>query len=547
MTWSLFRTLSLRPARRATDLHMEAAIADWARRYFAQHVSVSFDQEKRLLAEEWATRHFFSYDQAHLVVALTCSGAVTADVLRESLDATLARHRSLRVVFHQNGSVAGRARESVLHSVRASGVSTPGLYHQRTAGVATVPVVDRKIAMASFEDPDDLRKVIPDSIKPFDLTSSPLLLATLFADGRVTRVLTVAADRLVADWHSMGLVSSEIDSAQARAELGHSSTFTRPTRRARAVLKRECADTIGYWWSQWSRAMPLSIDDFPDALPDPAVRGPWHLASVALPSALVAVLNDLATKLDGGLEFLILCGVLVALHHRTQRTVLSVWMEFRQSSASANMIGPFSTSPLITVDLAYVKSTADLAREVAKVIGDARRHQDVPLEVVWRAMNKSRIHRASSPGQISFRHVTFARRTNLAASMFTEARPLIETDRRMGLQIQSYEDDGKMGIVAAFDAARLPTERVSALLDDVTSILCLLAGGIEHNDTTGSQGPSSRDIALTSVLNGANRALCALCLRRHALDSGKADSMERVQKTKSQGSSQQNYSSAADQ
>jgi hypothetical protein len=215
------------------------------------------------------------------------------------------------------------------------------------------------------------------------------------------------------------------------------------------------------------------------------------------------------------------------LHHATQKCSISLWTEFRKADTSdvTSAIGPFSHSHVITVELAHVRSTSDLVREVSRAISASSEHKDVPLDLVWRAMNRSGVRTAFRASQVSFQHITFRASDHRATTFVTRVCPVLETDRRMALQFRSYDDSGELAIVATYDRSRLHREAVDTLLADIVDVLCDLFtttdGATQHAacETAAGVALDRRRPVVDSVLAG-HFDTCQLCAFRSERQSG---------------------------
>jgi hypothetical protein len=71
----------------------------WWNRHTLRGATPSFDQERRLLNEEWTRKRTGKYAQPHLVMAFSLSPSVQTMDIKRALDLVVSQSVSLRVAF----------------------------------------------------------------------------------------------------------------------------------------------------------------------------------------------------------------------------------------------------------------------------------------------------------------------------------------------------------------------------------------------------------------------------------------------------------------
>jgi hypothetical protein len=291
-----------RPSRRVTT--------EWASRQAAGGRYLSFDQERRLLTEEWARRHSYPYLQSHLVAAFALSRNVEISAVQRALDLIVSRHSALRAVFEPVTTLSAAERERLLGQAFHSSVSTSGLHNLTFLERASAKLTERRVAAICSSPLTGplLEVVLAEAVEPFALTAPPLARALILEDVTGHKLLVITADRLVVDWWSMALIRLELERSRWTQVAESSDDPGAAGWRLRRLLKRRSRASTLYWWDHWSKLnlVPLACDDFAFALPGTNVLAPsfgWQV--ISLSPQVVTRLREVAGAIGETLDLLL--------------------------------------------------------------------------------------------------------------------------------------------------------------------------------------------------------------------------------------------------
>jgi hypothetical protein len=454
-------------------------VTKWIERSLVREGTLSFDQERRLQTEEWAGRRNKLFDQPHLVIALTLAPDVEIESIRRILNDVVSRESALRTAFRPVASITRKQREDILRTVDQSGVLTSGLYYSDLMNEAVVPLSEHRVETRDASPFADAtyRVIRAEALRPFALDRPPLMRAMVLINLTGQRLLVIVADRLVMDWWSLRALHATIRRLTHGAPSQSSAPASQSDRPRRENLRGRCLASLRYWREQWRRLIPLTTHDFPFALPESLMWGSFECRNVLVPREVTERLHRHPAAATEGLAVLFLGAVISALHHTTQRSSVSIWTDFRIPWMAEERIASFSHSHMVTVDLTQVSSASDLIKTAAASLSQSHRHHDVPLDLVWRATNRSALRVVGQAAQISFQHLTFDGPCDGAMATGNSAWPLLETDQRFALQFRSYEEQGSWGIVATYDSVKLRRDSIDGLLSDISATLTEWSNG----------------------------------------------------------------------
>jgi len=456
---------------------------------------LAFDQERRLLSEEWARDQSVRNIQRHLSVAVTLREEISIQQIETALNHVVAGHKPLRSTFAAVPGASSLHRSRIVADSYHSGVSIGGLHHVKCQSEAAITVTE-----ATVHPTDSLIDAVHrESETPFDLGSAPMLRGAVLKN-ESDRLLILTADALVVDWASMSSLLLEL-----RAEVcGHErQPKSQPQRAHRPPSVLQYREALTHWKTEWKELglRLLDSEDFPYALPESFFGGPLRgTARLVLGQGLSEGLRRLTDRNGRGLTCTILTAYAIALQHATQRTTFSIWTDFRQPAGG---IGPYSHSHAVTLAPAEADCFDEVATSVQSSIEAVRRFQHIPLDLVWRSVEKCPVPKT---GQVSFQHVEL-RGDKTVGDIGSDAWPLSDTDPRMSLLLRSYDNGLNIGLCANYAAPRFRAESIRALLAAAHDVLAL---AVDQND-----GLASTSVPSMRSTSGAPER-CYLCSRARA-------------------------------
>ncbi|MCP4659472.1 MAG: amino acid adenylation domain-containing protein, partial [bacterium] len=302
-------------------------------------------------------------------------GALEVAALRSAFTAVVRRHETLRTTFR---SVDGEPRQVI-----APPFPLP------------VPVVDLRALPERRREAELGRLSAAEGLRPFDLTSGPLLRATLVRLGAERNALLLNVHHIVSDGWSTGILFRELVSlyeafTRGEAEAGlpkleiQYADFSVWQRQwlSGEVLERE----VGYWKEQLSGA-PHRLE-LPTDRPHPAVQSfRGRVRSTALSPDLAAALTALSRQQGATTFMTLLAGFQALLGRHTGQQDISVGTPIagRNHRELEALIGFFVNTLVLRTDLSSDEDTTEpsflkLLARVRRVALDAYAHQDVPFE-----------------------------------------------------------------------------------------------------------------------------------------------------------------------
>jgi amino acid adenylation domain-containing protein len=365
----------LETARRASVLGLEPPPLERSSPGPAAPAPLSFTQQRL-----WFLHQLDPEDAYHVPGALRLRGPVREDVLERTLAEIVRRHEALRTVFRTEG------RTPVQVVLPPSGFELP-----------VVEVPDEREAWRLLEQ---------EARRPFDLETGPLVRALLLRVPRVSRVsdeerlLAVVTHHIVSDAWSLGVLLRELGAIYSAFTSGEPSPlpelpvqypdYARWQRQwlSGEVLEREVAH-----WRRTLAGGSLEPLELPyDRQPSPATGNRGGRRSFGLSEELFGRLGELARR-DGWTSFMALLAGWQALLSRyggQEDVVVGSPIANRTRLELEGLIGFFTNTLALRLDLSGDPSFWELGRRVRAAALSAYAHQDVPFEKLVEELHPDR-------------------------------------------------------------------------------------------------------------------------------------------------------------
>ncbi|BCJ62207.1 hypothetical protein Jiend_56290 [Micromonospora endophytica] len=339
---------------------------------------LSFGQERI-----WFTEQLTPGTAAYVVyTTVRLRGALDVDLLRAALDATVARHDSLRMRFTENAD--GEPAVQVLPEVHTPVTVTTA------AGVA------------------EARELVATAVgTPFDLADPPLLRVLVVRIGAEDQLVNLAMHHIVSDGWSLDILLGEIAASYGALRDGG----TAPPAPATSYLDYaawqrdrldgpEAGAGLGYWRAVLAGVPPLEL---PTDRPRPAVQsyaGASH--RFTLDADLTDGLRRLSRAHRGTLYMTLLTGLQTVLFRYTGQRDFAIGTPVagRVTPELENLVGLFVNTLALRADLSPVGASADapaaepgfaaLLRRTRGTVVRALAHQQIPFERVVADLNVAR-------------------------------------------------------------------------------------------------------------------------------------------------------------
>ncbi len=315
---------------------------------------LSFTQQRL-----WFLHQLDPEDAYHVPGALRLRGPVREDVLERTLAEIVRRHEALRTVFRSTVQV----------------VLPPSSFE--------LPVVD-------LPDEREARRLLEqEAHRPFDLQAGPLVRAVLLRISDGERLLGVVTHHIVSDAWSLGILMRELGTIYTAFAAGEPSPlpelqvqypdYARWQRQwlAGEVLEREVAH-----WRRTLAGAPESLELPYDRQPSPATGNHGSRRPFELSADLFGRLGELARR-DGWTSFMALLAgwqALLARYSGQEDVVVGSPIANRTRLELEGLIGFFTNTLALRLDLSGDPSFWELGRRVRTAALDAYAHQDVPFE-----------------------------------------------------------------------------------------------------------------------------------------------------------------------
>jgi len=325
---------------------------------------LSFTQQRL-----WFLHQLDPEDAYHVPGALRLRGPVREDVLERTLSEIVRRHEALRTVFRNNLQVV----------LAPSGFELP---------VVDVP-----------DEREALRLLEREACRPFDLETGPLVRALLLRLPDEERLLAVVTHHIVSDAWSLGVLLRELGAIYTAFAAGEPSPlpelpvqypdYARWQRQwlAGEVLEREVAH-----WRRTLAGAPESLELPYDRQPSPATGNRGGRRPFELSADLFGRLGELARR-DGWTSFMALLAgwqALLARYSGQEDVVVGSPIANRTRLELEGLIGFFTNTLALRLDLSGDPSFWELGRRVRAAALDAYAHQDVPFEKLVEELHPDR-------------------------------------------------------------------------------------------------------------------------------------------------------------
>ncbi|MCP4659425.1 MAG: non-ribosomal peptide synthetase, partial [bacterium] len=328
-------------------------------------VALSFAQERMWFLQQLdpaATAY-------HLPVAVRLSGAIEVAVLARALDEVTRRHEVLRT-----------------HLVPVSGRPRPVI---ADAFSAPLPLADLRSLEGPAREAETRRLANREAQLPFDLSTGPLLRATLLRLEGQEWVVLVTMHHIVTDGWSVEVLIHELTVlCQAFSQRRPSPLDALPVQYAdyahwqRQWLRGEVLERQLAYWREQLAAAPAVLE-LPADRPRPlhqSFRG--HLLPMTLDEELTADLTALSRRQHATLFMSLLAAFATLLGRYSGQSDLVVGSPIasRNHRQIEGLIGFFVNTLALRVQPAPSRTFRQLLDAVRRTALDAYAHQDLPFE-----------------------------------------------------------------------------------------------------------------------------------------------------------------------
>jgi amino acid adenylation domain-containing protein len=373
--------------------------------------------------------------------------------LEESLNEIVRRHEVLRTTFR----VVDRQPVQIIAPRLKLPLEVINLGH--------LSPLEREIEAARLSSEESRR--------PFDLSSGPLMRATLLRFETEESILLLTMHHITSDGWSLDVLSRELRALYAALREGRQSPLPElPIQYADfAVWQREwlqgevLESQLSYWKKQLSGA-PSALE-LPTDRPRPLVptyRGASQ--SRALPEDMAASLRALSQREGVTLFMTMLSAFNLLLHRYTHQTdiLLGTPIAGRNRAETEGLIGFFVNTLVMRTDLSGDPGFRELLRRVREVALAAYAHQDLPFEKLVEAISPERDTSRNPLFQVSFQLSNVSN----SAENASEEREELADESQLEVENAAAKFDLGVNIWESERGLRAQVDYSTDLFDDAT-------------------------------------------------------------------------------
>jgi hypothetical protein len=421
-------------------------------------------------------------------------GPLDVRALGGAINEVVRRHEVLRTAFPDLSRLTPRQKKVLADAVARRPVSGGGLFTQSVIESLSIPLeIERLPIDGSASAFSSLKaRVHGELVAPFDYTVPPLVRARLFHVGPARHLLLVVFHHLVADRWSLQVVAQEIERLYNGAVTTRSfdalpalpmqyGDFARLQREQFRGPLGEDALSYGRQSSAFGRSLLKSEDlSVLGRTGEATAESRWE--RVALDPGTSQALRRLA-QTQRVTTYMLCVTTLALLFSALSRKARVAWWGYyanRGSVESEALIGWFAQGCMLGVDIDVDEPVLDVLRRVRHLVCEAAAYQDIPLQVLWRALGAYQ----TAPPTLDDDFVRFnvvPRRPaviELADGVLMSPAPGELTACEVGRALKLWAVDANGApteLGCSYSSAWLAPSRVARLLDDWRGTLVRLA------------------------------------------------------------------------
>ncbi len=403
----------------------------------------------------------------NIAAVLRLHGDLNVPALRTALDEIVRRHAVLRTRY-------GESDEQAFQEVAP----------WRGPGSLALPRIDLAGLRAACQA-EGQRRVRAEAERPFDLTTGPVLRATLVALAAREHLLVVVMHHIASDAWSIGVMVREVTALYAAALRRVRSPLPEPGLQYAdyAVWQRgwlageRLRQAIEFWRERLSGAPAL---DLPLDRPRPAQRGfRGDRRRLVLNRNLTAGLNRLSRQLGATLFMTTLAGLAALLARYSGQRDISIGTPHagRDRLEIEGLIGFFVNALVVRLDLAREPSFVEIVGRVRDAALGALAHHEVPFEKLVEELRPERDMARSPLFQVMFalQNAPLGALTLPGLSVGVESAPT--TAAKFELTFELRERDGQLMGAIEYDRDLFTVPTVERLAGHLAA---LLADAVAH-------------------------------------------------------------------
>ncbi|HEX6288830.1 MAG TPA: amino acid adenylation domain-containing protein [Herpetosiphonaceae bacterium] len=435
--------------------------------------------------------------------AVRLSGPLQIDALRQSLNALIQRHESLRTTFT---AVHGRP-------------------HQVIAPVLDleVPLIDLRDLPAAQHESEVARRATHEARQPFDLQRGPLLRYTVLQPGDSAYVLLLTFHHIIIDGWSLSVFTRELstlynyflDHDRDHAPLPLAPLLIQYADFAiwqRDWLRDAVLESHLAFWKQTLAGLPL--DDLPGDRPRPSAptfagaRQPFEISA-----ELSAALTRLGQQSQATLFMTLTAAWLCVLHQHTRSSDLTICTDTanRLQAQTEDLIGFFVNQLVLRVNLVGDPTFRELLQRVRESMLSAYAHQELPFEYLVKEVLPKRDTTFLPLTQVKIVLQTAAMPQLSLAGITAEPLVVDTATTKFDLLLNILPRDGSLSGSLEYSTELFESTTIRRLLNHFQTVITAITA---RPDSTVSALTTMLDQAVAEERSQARQALSSANLQR---------------------------------
>jgi hypothetical protein len=262
-----------------------------------------------------------------------------------------------------------------------------------------LPVVDLSGLTEAHREAEATTLAVQDAQRPFDLSTEPLIRATMLRLSEEVHVALIAMHHIISDAWSMSLLIQEIAASYEPFAKGVPALLPElPIQFAdyafwqREQLQGEALESqLAYWMNQLRDLPPIT--ELPTDRPRQFTHSDWGTRRfVKLSKDLTSALKELSRREEATLFMTLLAGFQVLLHSYSGQEDMLIGSPIanRTRPETETLIGLFVNTLVLRGDLSGNPSFRELAARVRETTLEADAHQSLPFDQLVKAIQPDR-------------------------------------------------------------------------------------------------------------------------------------------------------------
>jgi alpha-ketoglutarate-dependent taurine dioxygenase len=418
--------------------------------------SLSFAQQRLWFLDQLEPGSF-AYN---IPAAVRLRGALDVAALEQSLNEIVRRHEALRTTFH---ALEGKA-------VQVIAPSRP---------IALQLICLDELPEAEREA-EAIRTTRAEARKPFDLSTGPLLRATLLRLDTEEHIILLTMHHIISDGWSMGILLDEVAVLYRAFSEGKPSPLPELpiqyidfAQWQRRYLRGEVLDRhLAYWKRQLTE--PLPVLQLPTDHRRPAVQTyQGAIQSITLSTELSEAIKTLSER-EGATPFMtLLAAFKTLLYHYTGQDdiIVGTGIANRNRIETESLIGFFVNLLVLRTNLAGDPGFLELLQRVRKVTVEAYAHQDLPFDKLVEELQPKRDLSRTPLLQVVFVLQNTPRNSLTLPGLTVIPLELDGGTARFDLTIFVVHTELKLKMTMQYNTALFESRTITRMLDHYQTLL----------------------------------------------------------------------------